>query len=73
MVAARAAPLARRLGLKRTPVVLAGGLVRESAVRTALEAALAGALPGWPVELLHEEPVVGAVALALRQLGPLLL
>jgi glucosamine kinase len=70
MVAARAAPLARRLGLERAPVVLAGGLVHESSVRTALEAALASVLPGWPVELLNEEPVVGAVALALEQLEP---
>jgi N-acetylglucosamine kinase-like BadF-type ATPase len=70
LIAARAAPLARRLGLERAPVVLAGGLVRESSVQVALQAALASVLPGWPVELLHEEPVVGAVALALEQLGP---
>ena len=70
MIAARAAPLARRLGLERAPMVLAGGLVRNSSVRAALETALASVLPGWPVEVLHEEPVVGAVALALEQLGP---
>ena len=69
-VAATAGALARRLGLVRAPVVLAGGLVAGDPARAALEAALAVELPGWPVEVLREEPVRGAVALAFEVLAP---
>ncbi len=65
-LATAAAAVARRLGLTRSPVVLAGGLVADPSVRAALHAALAAELPGWPVELLRAEPVAGAVALAQR-------
>jgi N-acetylglucosamine kinase-like BadF-type ATPase len=68
-VVAAAAPLARRLGLEQAPVVLAGGLAAESSVRAALETALRAALPGWPIELLREPPVTGAVALAFQMAG----
>ena len=68
-VVAAAAPLARRVGLERAPVVLAGGLTPQSTVRAALESALAAALPEWPIELLREPPVAGAVALALQTAG----
>jgi hypothetical protein len=63
-LAAGAAKLSRRIGLPRAPIVLAGGLVADNSVQRALEAALDGALPGWPVEVLRNEPVAGAVALA---------
>lgn len=67
-LAAHAAGLAERLGLERAPVVLAGGLLAEPTVRAALETALGSELPGWPVERLEEQPVAGAVRLALELL-----
>ena len=67
-VAASTGALARRLGLAQAPIVLAGGLVADRSIQAALETALAAELPGWPVEVLGEEPVAGAVALALEGL-----
>jgi N-acetylglucosamine kinase-like BadF-type ATPase len=57
---------ARRLGLDG-PVVLAGGLLLgEPPVASAVEAALAAALPGARTVRATEEPVAGAVRLAER-------
>jgi N-acetylglucosamine kinase-like BadF-type ATPase len=68
-LAAHAVSVARRISLDRSPIVLAGGLIEQAWVREALQAALAQALPGWPVEVLREAPVAGAVLLALRAAG----
>ncbi len=63
-VARDAAAVAARLGLERSPIVLAGGFVAGRAVRRGLRAALREARPGWPVQALTAPPVQGAVALA---------
>jgi N-acetylglucosamine kinase len=64
-LAMAAASVARRLGIEREPVLLAGGTLRGlESLRTSLTADLVRRLPGADVRLLSVEPAQGAVQLA---------
>ena len=64
-LAMAAASVARRLGIEREPVLLAGGTLRGLEVlRTSLMTDLNRRLPGADVRLLSLEPAEGAVRLA---------
>ena len=60
-----AASVAKRLGIEREPVLLAGGTLRGlESLRTSLTADLGRRLPGADVHVLGIEPAQGAVRLA---------
>ena len=64
-LAMAAASVARRLGIEREPVLLAGGTLRGlDLLRASLTADLTRRLPGADVRLLEVEPAHGAVRLA---------
>jgi N-acetylglucosamine kinase-like BadF-type ATPase len=64
-LAMAAASVAKRLGIEREPVLLAGGTLRGlELLRTSLTADLGRRLPGADVRVLSIEPAHGAVRLA---------
>lgn len=63
-LARQTAWVAARTGDVDRTIALQGGLTSDATYRTALEDALARALPGWPVHTSRHRPVVGAWRLA---------